>query len=228
MGCFGAPCGLFDLTFPPDVHNLHAISISTRIGPEVSGPSNSKPYVLSPHPCSALISAVLLTSCRKESDPLPSDPGGSMGSGRVLNVSGSVISSTGTQMAGAMVDCNGVSTTTDSRGVFRLHDVPVNDGPNFVRVRQSGYFNGGRIFQGFTEEDVSVKVKLLPKVQIWQFPGQHRRRCEQCGWGRRLDTGQWYCKWLSGNGARIRSIHGSEHIGRDIPDTRHGCTQRHR
>jgi outer membrane protein assembly factor BamB len=86
-----------------------------------------------------------------------------------LDVSGSVISSTGTQLAGAMVDCNGVSTTTDSRGVFRLRDVPVNDGPNFVRVRQSGYFNGGRIFQGFGDEDVAVKVKLLPKVQIGSF-----------------------------------------------------------
>ncbi|MEZ4739698.1 MAG: PQQ-binding-like beta-propeller repeat protein [Flavobacteriales bacterium] len=115
-----------------------------------------------------LTTLLVLSACRKESseDVLPPPV---TGGGRTIDVQGSVISGTGAQLSGAMVDCNGVSTTTDSRGVFRLQNVPVNEGSNFVRVRKSGFFNGGRIFQGFGDEDVSVKVKLLPKVQIGSF-----------------------------------------------------------
>ncbi|HPF90109.1 MAG TPA: PQQ-binding-like beta-propeller repeat protein [Flavobacteriales bacterium] len=115
------------------------------------------------------IIVVLLGSCRKEADEPTPDTPMPPGSGRTLDVTGSVINNNGDQLSGATVDCNGISTTTDSRGVFRLRNVPVREGSNFVRVRKSGFFNGGRIFQGFGDEDVAVKVKLLPKVQIGSF-----------------------------------------------------------
>ncbi|MCB0768513.1 MAG: carboxypeptidase regulatory-like domain-containing protein, partial [Flavobacteriales bacterium] len=112
---------------------------------------------------------VLLASCRKDAEEPTPDAPTPTSTGQTVDVTGSVISSAGDQLSGAAVDCNGISTTTDSRGVFRLRNVPVHEGPNFVRVRKSGYFNGGRIFQGFGDEDVAVKVKLLPKVQIGSF-----------------------------------------------------------
>ena len=112
---------------------------------------------------------VLLASCRKDADEPTPDAPMPTGTGQSLDVTGSVITSSGAPLASASVDCNGISTTTDSRGVFRLRSVPVHEGPNFVRVRKSGYYNGGRIFHGFGDEDVAGEEKLLPKVQIGSF-----------------------------------------------------------
>ncbi|MCB0782605.1 MAG: hypothetical protein KDC03_24200, partial [Flavobacteriales bacterium] len=110
-----------------------------------------------------------LASCRKEEEPpTPADPV-PIGYDHVIDVQGSVISASGIQLAGATVECNGLAATTDSRGVFRLRDVPVQLGPNFVRVTLSGHFNGGRQFTVLDGEAVSVKVNLLPKALIGSF-----------------------------------------------------------
>ncbi|MCB9169366.1 MAG: PQQ-binding-like beta-propeller repeat protein [Flavobacteriales bacterium] len=112
--------------------------------------------------------AFLFTSCKK--DPHDPDPTTLISSSdHLVDVQGSVIGPGGAFLASASVECNGLSTTTDSRGVFRLRDVPVQEGSNFVRVRANGYFNGGRNFQVIGAEDVSVRVKLLPKVEIGSF-----------------------------------------------------------
>lgn len=111
----------------------------------------------------SLTITLLISACKKDSVEDDTPNGGTPSSGHV-DVQGSVISSIGAQLAGATVDCNGISTTTDSRGVFRLRNVPVHDGINFVRVRMSGYFRGGRNFEATGSEPVAVKVKLRPKV----------------------------------------------------------------
>ncbi|HNU57284.1 MAG TPA: carboxypeptidase-like regulatory domain-containing protein, partial [Flavobacteriales bacterium] len=81
---------------------------------------------------------VLLASCRKDADEPTPDAPMPTGTGQSLDVTGSVITSSGAPLASASVDCNGISTTTDSRGVFRLRSVPVHEGTNFVRVRKRG------------------------------------------------------------------------------------------
>lgn len=111
---------------------------------------------------------VLFSSCKKDSME-PDLPGPPPSGSSQVDVQGSVISGTGAQVAGATVECNGVSGTTDGRGVFILRNVPVHDGVNFVRVQKSGFFRGGRNFQVVGSEPVAVRVKLLSKVLTGTF-----------------------------------------------------------
>ncbi|HKK38223.1 MAG TPA: PQQ-binding-like beta-propeller repeat protein, partial [Cryomorphaceae bacterium] len=106
-------------------------------------------------------SMILFQFCNKddhESTPDPTPP-----SGLTKTISGLIFSQGGNPLSGAEVRINGVQTTSDSEGIFRIKDAPLSDGINYLRVSKAGYFDNGKSFHPAQGGEMSLSVTLNPR-----------------------------------------------------------------
>lgn len=113
---------------------------------------------------------LILTSC-KDDDDTPDNSGGVMTKNYTIDIGGSVITQDGGFIAGALVEFDGKTAITDSRGVFRLADVTAREGVNYVRVSKSGFFDSGRNIHVYDGETVNIRVRLVPRIAVGTFAG---------------------------------------------------------
>ena len=115
-----------------------------------------------------LIMVLLFQGCKKD-NPEPDVTTPPIASGLTVNITGTVVGDNGTFITGAQVEVNGRTATSGDRGLFRMLNVPANDGRNFLKVHKSGYFFGGRNFYVSESGEVGVKVKLVPRMLTGTF-----------------------------------------------------------
>jgi len=113
-----------------------------------------------------LVFALIIQSCKKESTEPDS---GSPSMGLRVDITGTVIGENESFISGALIEVNGQTTTSGDRGIFRLLNVPVTEGRNYLEVHMPGYYFGGRNFYVKDSGQVGIKVKLLPQVLIGTF-----------------------------------------------------------
>jgi outer membrane protein assembly factor BamB len=112
----------------------------------------------------AIASLAFLPSCGgRESAP------GATATDFTIDVRGSVIGSDEAAIPDAEVTLNGRVVATDARGIFVLRDVPSSEGRNYLAVRKDGYFFGGRNLYVTGPEEISAKVRLIPRSLIGTF-----------------------------------------------------------
>ena len=111
---------------------------------------------------SVLLFILVVQSCKKDNN---SDPDKSA-SDVSIDITGSIVGENGTYISNAMIELHGQTAMSDEQGVFRLKDVLVSKGRNYLEVNKDGYFFGGRNFYVEDSEPVRVMVKLLERQLI--------------------------------------------------------------
>jgi len=118
----------------------------------------------------AIFSIILIVSCQKEASYVNPGTGGG---GVVVNpapvsgtVTGKVIDNNNNAVAGATVKAGSNTTITDSRGLFRFNNIPLDKYAALVTVEKSGFFKGYRVFSASANNTSFVKLKLVPKTLI--------------------------------------------------------------
>jgi outer membrane protein assembly factor BamB len=120
---------------------------------------------------SLLFSLLFFTSCKDDEDN-PTNPGVGGGSADyTIHIQGSVLAEDGSFIAGATVAFDGETVITDSRGVFQLRNVSAREGRNFVKVTKTGYYPSGKNIYVIDNEAVSMKLRLMPRLQTGTFQG---------------------------------------------------------
>jgi len=120
----------------------------------------------------SLVISISLLSCQKEVKP--DNPGTGGGSpGTVVNptpiqgtVTGKVIDNNNNAVAGATVKAGSNTTTTDSRGLFRFNNIPLDKYSSVVTIEKTGFFKAYRVFSASANNTNFVKLKLVPKALI--------------------------------------------------------------
>jgi len=120
-----------------------------------------------------LVISISLLSCQKEVKNDNPGTGGSTGAGTVVNptpvqgtVTGKVVDNSNNAVAGATVKAGSNTTTTDSRGLFRFNNIPLDKYSSVITVEKSGFFKGYRVFSASPNNTNFVKLKLVPKTLI--------------------------------------------------------------
>jgi uncharacterized protein (TIGR02145 family) len=119
---------------------------------------------------------VALFACKKETEtdgPVTTPAtSGLFGGAATMNVAGVVLDESGAPVQGAtvMAGYGSQTTTTDSRGVFRLDSISGYTGLGLVRVSKSGYFPGSRSFLPAGALNV-VRIVLLTRTQVGTVNG---------------------------------------------------------
>ena len=117
-----------------------------------------------------LLSMCFLNSCKKsfsdeQSIPVLTDTTNI--SARILqSVAGFVTNENGAAVANATITAGNKSTTTDQLGHFQINDVSLSKAAGFIKVTNSGYFDGYRTFVGIPNQETFIRVQLVPKTDV--------------------------------------------------------------
>jgi len=119
----------------------------------------------------SLVISIFILSCQKEVKT--DNPGIGGGTGTVVNqtpvqgnVTGKVIDNNNNAVAGATVKAGSNTTTTDSRGLFRLNNIQLDKYSAVITVEKTGFFKGYRVFSASANNTNFIKLKLVSKSLI--------------------------------------------------------------
>src|SRR4030095_14156247 len=119
----------------------------------------------------SLVISISLLSCQKEVKN--DNPGTGGNTGTVVNptpvhgnVTGKVIDNNNNAVAGATVKAGSNTTTTDSRGLFRLNNIQLDKYSAVITVEKTGFFKGYRVFSASANNTNFIKLKLVSKSLI--------------------------------------------------------------
>ena len=118
----------------------------------------------------ALLCMGLLDSCKKgfsdeQSVQLSTDTI-NLSTQILQSVAGFVTNENGTPIFNATITAGNKSTTTDQLGHFQIDNVSLSKTAGFIKVTNSGYFDGYRTFVGVSNQETFIRVQLVPKTNI--------------------------------------------------------------
>ena len=113
--------------------------------------------------------SVCFFSCKKhiseENNPVVNTPSFSIPAATPVNgsVSGRIIDENNAPVSLAIVECAGVTSSTDADGFFNVNNVTLDKYISTVKVTKTGYFTGYRSFCANADRNF-VNIKLIPKI----------------------------------------------------------------
>lgn len=105
---------------------------------------------------------IAIVSCKKE-EPNDDTTSGSGSPSLSTNISGTVRGDNGVLLQGVTLSLNGSSTTSNVDGIFRLENVSIQNGVNFLRAERAGYFSSGRTFYPVQGNEVILDIQLASR-----------------------------------------------------------------
>jgi len=118
----------------------------------------------------ALVSFILMWSCKKNTTATPGGPNQSPPVEYVTaTVTGRVIDKNKQPVSGAAISTAFASTTTDVNGQFILTNTQLDKNAGYVIAKKGGYFNGSKTFQLTAGASNYIEIELITKNQSGQF-----------------------------------------------------------
>jgi hypothetical protein len=119
----------------------------------------------------SLIISISFLSCQKEvrsdNPPPGSGPGTTVNPTPITGtVTGKVVDNNNNAVAGATVKAGNNTTITDTRGLFRFNNIPLDKYASLVTVEKSGFFKAYRVFSAIANNTNFVKLKLIQKTLL--------------------------------------------------------------
>ncbi|MCP9750708.1 carboxypeptidase-like regulatory domain-containing protein [Ferruginibacter sp. HRS2-29] len=117
-----------------------------------------------------LLCCFLLNACKKtfhdqQYFPLPVDTT-LVAEKIVQSVVGFVTDQNGSAVSNAKVYAGTKTTTTDASGRFQIDNVSLSKAAGFIKITNTGYFDGYRTFVGIPGQQTFVRVQLVPKKNV--------------------------------------------------------------